>query len=298
MSSELYPWDLISKLAEWDVFANEEAQITKVTLIDTSKLEPALELLATIPTLRRLELTSGARLRLADCRRVARHLKITDLTLSAESVSPRGLEELLSTWTLESLDIELGASPRSYLRIVGQHHSLKKLKISERVSLFDDDFDVVEGLKNLESLNIWSHCVQGYALQSFCSSKKLRELSLTAKLHDRTASYILAWRDSLRILDIGNTYVTNAFLSEIDRFSELRELYVNGCYIDDSVMPVILRLPHLERLWVSHTFISRASVRHLLQAQNLKELNVARTLLRPSDVKELRRALKQCAIHY
>ena len=98
-------------------------------------------------------------------------------------------------------------------------------------------------------------------------------------------------------LNLSRSQITDAGLSNLPKFKELRRLYLDNTKVTDKALASIAKLPNLEYLNLYGTEISDAGVDQLKSLKNLKKLYLWKTKVTKEKADELKAAMPNVYIN-
>ncbi len=161
---------------------------------------------------------------------------------------------------------------------------------NERIT--DDWLACVNGLADLQTLDISITVVKGPGLKHVGTCKELERLNVTLTLiTDETLSPL---RDltKLRVLTIASTKCTGAGLKDMSSLTKLENLNFHSAPVTDEGLAQIGKLTSLERLEIVHTRFTDKGAEHLAHLTNMKRIQLGSRDASGAAVAPLR-AMKQ-----
>jgi Leucine Rich repeat len=115
---------------------------------------------------------------------------------------------------------------------------------------------------------------------------------------DRSSLKRIPGSQSLEVLVLMYTPVTDDDLSNVRDVPRLRTLAINGTDVTDRGIARIAAIRSLEVVSLENTVVTDACISDLVQLQNLRELNVRGTKLSDNGVEQLKRQLPNAKIYW
>ena len=279
----------------------EGTTLTSLKLAQTHIGDSALELVASLPDLRELDLFFCEHITDAGASLLRGATRLERLNLRGTKISDSGVKFLTELQTLEVLDVgiteisdasvglletlpnlrslaiggnKIGESGIARLRSLRQlrHLDLSGAQVTDSgiwaVTVTDLNLDEIAGLKNLESLNLAAPS-QEYVMAISTGVPRLRG---AIRVTDFGATQ-LAGLTKLTRLNLSRSSLTSEGIRNLRSLDELEELVLSHVSsLDDDVGTVLANLPSLQVLDVSFTAFGDAGVRALKGHPTLRRL--------------------------
>lgn len=233
-----------------------------------------IEIFATLPELRRLELViehRDRRLDDADLERLARLERLEVLTLRGARVSDTGLSHIGKLRRLREL--YPGTISEAGLAHLGELPALRRLVL--HVNAIGEAGLVHLGrMKSLRSLDLADTRVDDDALAHLARLDALRELDLSHTAVGDAGMAHLAVLTEMRALDLAFTKVGDAGLASLAALGELRDLELTGAPISDRGLAHLASFDRLISLDLGGTAVRDAGLSHIARLRSLRVLGL------------------------
>ncbi|BBM82910.1 leucine-rich repeat domain-containing protein [Candidatus Uabimicrobium amorphum] len=188
-----------------------------------------------------------------------------------------------------------------------------------RVPVCSLDFNYLQNIKNLQSLDISARIVNDRDLEHLQLFSQLEDLNLSGTKISEIAplqnikhlckldlSYNSfrenEWKNlgelkNLEVLNLGRTNIKNANLEALVNLTNLRFLYLGYTTISTAGLETLLQIPQLEKLELPHTYICDEAIEFFKQMSHLKHLGVYSSRMSRENIEFLREEMPWCCIH-
>lgn len=217
----------IFKTQPEDLAALREAKTLKKLHLDASTMKNAdIAVLASIQSVRHLELSNAQSLTDEGLRQLARMTSLQQLLITHAKISDAGIQCLMAL-DLQSLNISGVPLTRLSIQRIAEERSLVSLSLCNS-GLGDAEADCLNQLPLLESLYLNNTKVTDEGARLISTCRHLRELALL------------------------NTKVSDVGIERLSELQQLERLNVAGTAMTDSGLQHLLKLQHLESLDISN----------------------------------------------
>jgi|HigsolmetaAR202D_1030399.scaffolds.fasta_scaffold09375_2 Leucine-rich repeat (LRR) protein len=183
------------------------------------------------------------------------------LNLRGTKVTDAGVEQLAEHPALESLDVGFSLFTDGGFQALTSIPNLKELAAGGN-KVTDVGLNSLRLMPNLRVLDLngaqrtdsglWAATVTDRGLDAIATLKQLEELYLRGAKITNTGSGKLAALQKVKVLDLGETQLSEAGLKFLSQLPELERLSLYGCKrVDDSVIPALESIRKLQ--WVDLT---------------------------------------------
>ncbi len=118
----------------------------------------------------------------------------------------------------------------------------------------------------------------------------------SASITDNTIDELAGLEDTLVWLNLSKSEITNAGLTKLQPFTQLRRLHLENTTISDDGIAALAPLEHLEYLNLFNTNITDAGLTHLAQLKNLRRLYLWQTAVTRAAAQQLSAQLPNLVI--
>lgn len=162
----------------------------------------------------------------------------------------------------------------------------------ESAALTDEGIVYLEGLKNLEILDLSGTDITDAGLSHISGLDRLRELRLCGtKITDAGLETVKGWTE-LRELRLRGSCVTDAGLEKIGRMTQIRELDVSFTRITDAGLRHLEGMSNLQELLLFNTQITDDGLEYLKGLSNIEYMDIGDSQVTDKGLKSLSKLTK------
>ncbi|HEY7314651.1 MAG TPA: hypothetical protein VH643_35205, partial [Gemmataceae bacterium] len=225
-------------------------QLTGLCLAGTTITDSALEELAPLGNLEELNL-GGTRVTDAGLAHLTRLPQLRSLDLTDTRVTDKGVPELVKLEHLIELDL-------SETRVTNQ------------------SFGELARLPRLEKLNVSADGVTDAGLAYLRNAPSLKRIDVPLSARgDNWLSLQVKFYPQADILDLRNSFVTDAGLSELAKLGQLRVLHLSGTKITDAGLKTLATIGSLCKINLAKTQVTDAGLIQLMALPNLVKVKLS-----------------------
>lgn len=173
---------------------------------------------------------------------------VTELHLNGVSLSDKTVPRWLSQVQLERLEISVPISKITTLELAKQAH-LTHLKLSN-ARLEDNDFEFLESLEKLKSLQLSGMPVRGELLDNISKPEQISVLGFNSTLFTDENLKKLARYQKLFFLDLAYTPLTGEGFAADVRWPVIENLWLSGTQFSESGKTAFANLPELQEVYM------------------------------------------------
>jgi hypothetical protein len=201
----------------------------------------------------------------ADLRVLSKLPELRDVSLG-KNIGDTGLAHLRDLRKIERLHLARTRVTDVGLKYVSKWRSLRHLYLQE-TQVTDTGIKHLASLQKLTGLNLYGTQVTDNGVASLKSLKKLGALSLgRTRVTDAGLELPPHWRDTLCVLDLQGTTVTDEGLRHLSTFRELRRLDLRDTNVTDAGIKHLKGLRKLQILNLLGTKVTETAKRDLKRA--------------------------------
>jgi hypothetical protein len=237
---------------------------------------------------------SGRSLSSVDIQFLCRLRNLSKLNLCAANVPPGGLQRILSSCArIQDLEV-LGASgvTDSELDFKGAASSMRNLALGQ-TDITNDGLAALVALQNLESLDLSDTRIDDLGIEKFTAGKhdSLAVLTLWRTGVTDEGVSLLRRLPGLRQVFLGNTRLTDSGAASLSDIKSLEVIYAQDTSLTDGALRCLATLPVLEVLVLSGAGLSDAGLRELESCKSLKYLSIESPHVTPQGIERLKAAI-------